>query len=223
MLFAVGIGSIVLGLSEGANWHWGSPAVIGLLAGGAVLTLGSLLRSRRDIGAGRPSALELDLYANRHFALAGLGSALFGAALYAWLLAGPLFVVTFWDYSVLKSGLSITPGAVTAAIASVAVGRRATPKAQFLAVVLGSALFAAVGAFMAATLGHELGGAVGVAIMAVLLTGDTPDPLGKFLDVYWFCAIAAFGAMLAGVLLRFVAPSAPRNADVRPRESVGAN
>ena len=70
--------------------------------------------------------------------MASIGSATFGAAVFAWLLSGPLLLTGVWDYSVLEAGLAVSPGALTSAAASFYVGQRATPTGQRAAITGGS-------------------------------------------------------------------------------------
>ncbi len=191
--FTVGVAGVVLGLSEGSNWHWASASVLALLVGGGIFTAWAILRSWGRQEGRRSPALELDLYQNRRFALAGLGSTFFGAALYTWLLVSPLFLSVFWHYSILKVGLAITPGAFTAAVASVVVGKRFTAKAQGTAVLVGGLLFAAVCAFMGFALGHHPsflaiwlpagvfgGAAIGLALTGLTTISSTSVPPQRF-------------------------------------------
>jgi EmrB/QacA subfamily drug resistance transporter len=153
--FTVGIAGIVIGLSEGSNWGWSSNSVLVSLVVGVFALAYALLRSRPGAAAeGRIPALELDLYRNRRFALAGLGSGFFAAAMYSWLLTGPLFLTAIWHYSVLKAGLAVTPGALSATLTSLYVGRRATPRIQGIAVLVGALTFCVVCAVMGGLLGE---------------------------------------------------------------------
>jgi uncharacterized protein (TIGR00369 family) len=58
----------------------------------------------------------------RSFAVANLGAFLFFAAFSAMLLAGVLFMTGVWHYSVLRAGLSLAPGPLTAALCSAPAG-----------------------------------------------------------------------------------------------------
>jgi EmrB/QacA subfamily drug resistance transporter len=148
VLVALGLGALALGISEGESWHWTSGATLGLIAGG-VLGIGlGLARSRRHPAP----AVEIELWRNHRYAVANAASFLFGCAIYAWMLAGPLFVVSTWGYSVLKAGLAVTPGAVTSTIASLYLGKRATPTVQRWALVGGALLFGVVSIAMAYTI-----------------------------------------------------------------------
>ncbi|MER7751445.1 MFS transporter [Kitasatospora sp. NPDC097643] len=154
--FTVGIAAVVLGLSQGESWGWTSAGVLAALIGGALLTLlAVVLSARAEEGKGRTAALEVDLYRNRRFALSGAGSAFLGAALYTWLLSGPIFLATYWHYSIMEIGLAVTPGALTSAVSAIVVGRRIKPQAQGMAVLIGSLLFAAVCGVMALTLDEQ--------------------------------------------------------------------
>ena len=139
---AVGMGAVVLGVTEGSNWHWGDPRTLGcLLAGAAVLGFSILRAGHQDV-----PAVDTSLWRNRTFALANVVSLFFGAALYAYLLCGVLFLVNIWHYSELAAGFALSPGAVFSAIAAIGIGRvfgnRASPR---LMVVMGAVLIVAVG------------------------------------------------------------------------------
>lgn len=98
-------------------------------------------------------AVETGLFGNRAFAVASGSAAFTGAALFAWLLSSPLFLTSVWHYSVLKAGFAVTPGAVTSAVAAVAVGRRARPGQLPAVVAVSMAAFAAVMVWMYVRLG----------------------------------------------------------------------
>ena len=144
----VAIGSPVTALSQGTDWGWSSWKVLCLFAGGVVFGLVVALRSRSHPAP----ALETDLWRSPVFTAANITSALFGAAMYAWLLACPLYLASVWHYSVLKSGLGVTPGAFFAAAGAVAVGRRMPVERQWRAVLFGGLIAGASFAAMGLTL-----------------------------------------------------------------------
>ncbi|CAG7657304.1 MFS transporter [Actinacidiphila bryophytorum] len=119
-----GIALLVLGLTKGSDWGWAEAATVGCVAGGAALIAVALLRSARHAAP----AVETALFRNRTFTVASVAAAFTGAALFGWLLSSPLFLTTVWHYSVLKAGFAVTPGALTSAVAAVAVGKRAKPQ-----------------------------------------------------------------------------------------------
>ncbi|WP_248958088.1 MFS transporter [Sphaerisporangium perillae] len=142
-LLAGGIGAIALGVTQGPSWHWDDARTIGLLAGGTAGTALALWRSTTH----PVPAVETSLWRSRTFAVANIASALYGAALYPWLLVGVLYLTQVWHYSELRAGLAVSPGALTATIAALALGRfggRFGPRAGVVggaAVMAGSAIW----------------------------------------------------------------------------------
>ncbi|MGC5346479.1 DHA2 family efflux MFS transporter permease subunit [Streptomyces sp. DT171] len=151
LVLALGIGGVVFGVTQGTDWGWGGARVLALIIGGAVLVVLALLRSR---GHAAP-AVEWDLWRNRSFAATNVTSLLFGAAMYSYLLSTLLFLNAVWGYSELKAGLAVTPGAFSAAVGALVVGRRVGPRAQWAAAAGGSVLFGASCAAMYLLLGTE--------------------------------------------------------------------
>ncbi|MGC5364878.1 DHA2 family efflux MFS transporter permease subunit [Streptomyces sp. DT24] len=151
LVLALGIGGVVFGVTQGTDWGWGGVRVLALIIGGAVLVVLALLRSR---GHTAP-AVEWDLWRNRSFAATNVTSLLFGAAMYSYLLSTLLFLNAVWGYSELKAGLAVTPGAFSAAVGALVVGRRVGPRAQWAAAAGGSVLFGASCAAMYLLLGTE--------------------------------------------------------------------
>jgi EmrB/QacA subfamily drug resistance transporter len=151
LLVAAGIGAAVAGLTEGDQWGWSSASTIGAIAIGVALVAAALARARRHPAP----AVETELWRSRPFAVANLTSLLFGAAVFAWLLIGALFLTSVWHYSILKTGLAVSPGALASAVAAVLVGRSATPRVQRAAVSAGAVLLAVTGIWMYEALGSE--------------------------------------------------------------------
>ncbi|MEO5877726.1 MAG: MFS transporter [Streptosporangiaceae bacterium] len=138
-----GIGAVVLGMTQGKPWGWGDPRILAALGVGTAAIALALWRSARH----PVPALEISLWRSRTFAAANLTSFLYGAALYPWLLVGVLFLTQIWDYSELRAGLAMTPGAVTAAVTAILMARLATPRTAVLVgavFMFGTALWAAL-------------------------------------------------------------------------------
>ncbi|MFJ3880387.1 DHA2 family efflux MFS transporter permease subunit [Streptomyces sp. NPDC090077] len=133
----LGVGGLVAALTQGSAWGWGSAPFLGVLAGGAVLLAVALVRSARH----RTPVLELTLLRTRKFAVANGSFMLFGAAMYCWLLASPLFAAQIWHYTPLQAGLALSPGALVSVVASVLAGRMPR-RHQRTVVVVGTLLFA---------------------------------------------------------------------------------
>nr|WSX73788.1 DHA2 family efflux MFS transporter permease subunit [Streptomyces sp. NBC_00899]WSX80149.1 DHA2 family efflux MFS transporter permease subunit [Streptomyces sp. NBC_00899] len=146
-----GIALLVLGLTKGSDWGWTEAATVASVAGGAALIAVALVRSTRHAAP----AVETALFRNRTFATASTAAAFTGAALFGWLLSSPLFLTTVWHYSVLKAGFAVTPGALTSAIAAVAVGKRAKPHHLPAVVGVSMAAFAAVSVWAYLGLGTD--------------------------------------------------------------------
>lgn len=136
---ALGLSGLVFGVTQGSEWGWTAGSVLTLLIGGGVLTVLALVLSRRHSSP----AIEWTLWRSRTFAATNLTSVLFGASMYAYLLSSLLYLNAVWGYSELKAGLAVTPGAFSAAIGAVIVGRRVGARFQWAAVLAGSALFGA--------------------------------------------------------------------------------
>ncbi|WP_329370854.1 MFS transporter [Streptomyces sp. NBC_00669] len=213
--FTAGIALLVLGLTKGSDWGWGSAATIGTTTGGAVLGALALGRS-----AHHPApAVETGLFGNRTFAVASAASAFTGAALFAWLLSGPLFLTTVWHYSVLRAGFAVTPGALTSALAAVVVGKRAKP--HQLPFVIGAAMaaFAAVSVWTWQQLGSDpsfltlwlpmglIGGAAfGATLTALSTAAATSVPPSRFASGIGMSTTArqlggALGAAATGAII----------------------
>jgi EmrB/QacA subfamily drug resistance transporter len=172
---AVALGLVVVGVTKGGNWGWGSPAAVGCIGGGLLLLAAAILRARRH----EAPALETSLWRSRVFATANLTSVILGAAVYSWLLLCVLFLTTVWHYPVLKAGLAVSPGAFTSAAAAVVAGRVSGVRGSRPVVVAGSLLLAGVGVWIAVAMGTHPNfltfwlpaGAVAGAAMGAAMTG----------------------------------------------------
>ncbi|TCJ93629.1 MFS transporter [Nocardia alba] len=134
LAIAIGLGAIVAAVTEGQSWGWTAPGTLVALLGGLALTGFALVRSRRHANP----AVAVALWRDRQFAVANAGSMLFGASMFAWLLAGPLFLDAIWGYSVLESAAALTVGAVASMVTAVVAGRITTPAGQRWVGVLGA-------------------------------------------------------------------------------------
>ncbi|MFJ9122728.1 MFS transporter [Streptomyces sp. NPDC102340] len=151
LFLTAGTGLLVLGVTQGREWHWDDPRTLGSLVGGLVLAAGALLRARRHP---RP-ALQTRLWRSRPFALANLVSLFFGAALYAWLLVGALLLVNVWHYPWISAGLSMTPGALLSAGVAATVGRSLSRSRPHLVVFCGALTLVAAGLWLGLTLSSQ--------------------------------------------------------------------
>jgi EmrB/QacA subfamily drug resistance transporter len=177
VVLAVALALVIVGVTKGSEWGWTSGATIGCLGGGLALLAAALWRARRHPAP----ALETSLWRNRVFAAANLTSMVLGAAIYAWLLLCVLFVTTIWHYSVLKAGLSVSPGAFTSAAGAVVAGRMSGTRGARPVVVVGGILLTIDGIWcMLAVSPHPQfltfwlpAGAFGGLAMGIAMTGVT--------------------------------------------------
>ncbi|TDB90325.1 MFS transporter [Actinomadura sp. KC216] len=110
-MLALGIGGVVLGLTQGQDWGWSGARTIGALVIGTAAVTIALMRSARH----PVPAVEISLWRGRRFAAANVISFGYGMAMLPWLLVGVLYLTEVWHYSELEAGLAQSPGAVTAA------------------------------------------------------------------------------------------------------------
>ncbi|WP_081639957.1 DHA2 family efflux MFS transporter permease subunit [Actinomadura flavalba] len=138
-LLTAGVGALVLGLTNGEHWGWTAPGTLLFTVAGPLLIAAALFRSRSHAAP----AVEFDLWRSRDFRIANLVAFPTAVAMFAWLLATPLFVATVWDYSILKAGLAVTPGAFASAVAAIGIARIRRRGLQRAAVSVGMVLFTA--------------------------------------------------------------------------------
>jgi len=144
LVLGAAVGLVVLAVTEGEDWGWGSPAVIGGLAVSAVGLAAVVLRSRRH----PVPALEVSLWRHPTYATANVVSVLFGIAMYSWLLVTTIFLIDIWGYSALEAGLAVTPGAAASAVVSIGLSRAARRPSPRVLVLAGSAAVGASGIWL---------------------------------------------------------------------------
>ncbi|MFF0633194.1 MFS transporter [Nocardia sp. NPDC004151] len=134
----LGIGTVVAAVTQGPQWGWTDARTLGSALIGVALLALALWRSRRHP---RP-AIAIGLWRSHAYALVNAVSFVFGATMFAWLLAGPLWLDAIWQYSVLESAAAMSIGAVASMVTAVVAGRAPVPWQRWLG-VLGALLFAA--------------------------------------------------------------------------------
>src|SRR5262245_17564374 len=166
LLLAVGIGALALAIVEGPEWGWSSSRVLGAFAASAV-SLGCFVwRSSRHPAP----VIELSLFRVRSFAVANAGGFVFALGFYALLLCNVLFLTGVWGYSILETGILLTPGPLAAAIAAPLGGRLSDRFGQRLVAVPGGLVFA-VGALLFALGIGEQPSYLSEFLPATVLTG----------------------------------------------------
>jgi len=138
------VGLLVLAVTEGEDWGWGSPAVLGGLVAGVLGLAAVVLRSRRH----PVPALEVSLWRHPTYATANVVSVLFGVAMYSWLLVTTIFLMEVWGFSALGAGLAMTPGALASAVVSIGLSRATRRPSARALVLTGSLAVAASGLWL---------------------------------------------------------------------------
>jgi EmrB/QacA subfamily drug resistance transporter len=187
--FALSVAALVLSITQGEDWGWSSPAVLGGLAAAALFGGAAIRRSATH----RAPALEITLWRSRVYAAANAVSFLFGAALYIVLISGVVFLIDVWGYSPLDAGLAVTPGALTAAAVGIYVGRLARRPSPAMLVAAGTSLIAGVATVLALLLGSDprlwelwvptglvLGAGIGAVSVGVTTAAAMSVPPQKF-------------------------------------------
>jgi EmrB/QacA subfamily drug resistance transporter len=112
ILLAIGLASLTLGLSFGAEWGWGSPRIVAALVIGTVGLLAMIVVELRV----REPVLDLTLFRNRVFASASFSQILSFLALAAVGFLLPFYLEQLRGYSTTRAGLLLTPLPITIAI-----------------------------------------------------------------------------------------------------------
>lgn len=149
LLLAAGAVLVLVAVTETGQWGWVDIRTVACGAAGATLLAVALLRTRTHAAP----AVEIALLRNRAFAAATVGAALYGVALFAWMLASVLFVTSVWGYSIVEAGLAVTPGAFSAAVGSVVAGRAIERRGPAPVVAVGALIFALGGLWMVLGIG----------------------------------------------------------------------
>ncbi len=181
-----GVGILVLGVTQGREWGWASPAVIGSLTASVGLITFFVFRSRRHSAP----LFDLSLFAIRSYRVALIGALLFSSAFFgSWVLL-PTFIQRWWHWSVLETGLAVMPSSIISAVLAAPIG------------------------LVVDRFGHRwmvaLGGLFGAVAMAGFALFMTPEPrlwVGLLLpSVFLGLSMAILFAMLVGAAMREVPP-----------------
>jgi MFS family permease len=119
LMLAAVIAALTLAIVQGNAWGWTSARVLALFA--AMLVLGAAFVWRCSWH--RLPVLDLALFRARGFALANGVTVIAGAGFFAYTLANVLFLTGVWRYSILDSGLAMTPGPIVAVLVAVPASR----------------------------------------------------------------------------------------------------
>ncbi|CAA9478321.1 MAG: GTP-binding and nucleic acid-binding protein YchF, partial [uncultured Solirubrobacteraceae bacterium] len=139
LVFAASVSALVLAVTQGQDWGWTSPQVLGAFAASVVLLAVFVRRSAHH----RAPVVDLALLRNRTFSVANGMSIIASAGFFAYTLSNILFLTGVWRYSVLEAGLAVTPGPFVAAAVAGPGSRLAERHGHRLVLVAGGLVWGA--------------------------------------------------------------------------------
>jgi EmrB/QacA subfamily drug resistance transporter len=121
VLLSGALALLVLAISEGPSWGWSSGGIIAGFVAAITLLSTFLYRSAHHA----EPVLDLTLFRARSFSVANAAAFIYAMGFFAMLLGNILFLTSVWHYSILRAGLSVTPGPLVVAVVSGPAGRLA--------------------------------------------------------------------------------------------------
>lgn len=118
VLFLAGLVALLLGLNQGHNWGWTSPAIIGLLAGAALL-LGVFVWLEGRVAH---PMLELSLFSRPLFSAAVSSAVLNYISLYSILFLMPFYLIQGRGLNTAQAGLLLTAQPLVMAVVAPLAG-----------------------------------------------------------------------------------------------------
>ncbi len=170
-LLFVWLAALTLGLNQGRNLGWGSPATVGLFAT-AIVGVGAFILVERRVPE---PMLQLSVFRNRLFTAASISSLLSFMANFAVALLMPFYFVQALGYSPAVAGMMLLPQPLTMSIVA--------PFSGMLSDRIGSRLLASTG--------------IGIACLS-LLSLSTLDAQSTYPEVAVRLAAMGFGIGLFG-------------------------
>lgn len=151
LLLAGCLSLLTLGIVQGDDWGWSSPAVLGSLVGAALLALAFVASSR----AHPQPLLDPALLRIRPFVTGNALTMVAGMGFYAYMLTNILWLQYVWHYEILRAGLALVPGALVAAVVGARLGPLAQARGYRRVLVPGALVWAAAYLWYAAEVGPE--------------------------------------------------------------------
>jgi EmrB/QacA subfamily drug resistance transporter len=139
LLVSTSLAGLVLGISEGPSWGWASTRVLVSFLAALIIGTAFVLRCRRHA----EPLLDLSMFQDRAFTFANLATLLYAMGFFAMLLGNILFLTSVWHYSILRAGLSVTPGPIVVAMVSGPAGKLASKHGFRPVLIAGLACFVA--------------------------------------------------------------------------------
>jgi len=137
VLSVLGMGGIVLGILV---WQEGGESVAALLAIGAIALAGLVFWLARRKRQEKPTLLDPQLFASRHFRLGVSQQLLQQIALGGTMIALPIYLQMVLEYNAMQAGLSIAPLSLSMFGMAVLAGRRTGTRRPSSIIRLGFAL-----------------------------------------------------------------------------------
>jgi EmrB/QacA subfamily drug resistance transporter len=199
LLQGVAVGSVVLVILKYELWGVGDWRILASVAAAAIALPLLLQRSRTH-----PSpVLDLQLFRNRTFAVANLGSLLFSITFYGMVIAWVLFMTDVWHYSLLTTGLTFIPGALIGAAVGGPAGEFAE-KHGSRGVAITGALVSTLGlALIIASTGHRPAFFAEVLPGSLIYSAGSSAALTALLGASWTSAPPSQYAQASGINLAF--------------------
>lgn len=164
VLIALAAGSLSYALVESDTVGWASTQTLVVFGAGMVLLGLFILHQRRTASP----TLDLELFAVGNFRWGNLAMFVYSMAFSTMFFGLILFLVTVWDWSILKAGPAVTPAPFLAALLAPRFGKLAGRIGQRPLVILGGVLFAISGLYRVIFLTAEVDYWVAVAIPLLL-------------------------------------------------------
>jgi EmrB/QacA subfamily drug resistance transporter len=167
-LLGAGASSLILALSwGGTSYPWGSPVIIGLLAGTVAMVVLWVLVERR---ATEP-IIPLDLLKAPIFRVASGASAIIGFSMFGAITFLPLFLQTVHGADATTSGLQMVPIMAAVLTMSVWSGRRISATGRYRRFPIAGTIIVTIGIFLLSRLGVHTPYWKAAIFMAIVGTG----------------------------------------------------
>lgn len=111
--------SLLIALSQGRQWGWGSGKTIGLFIAGAVLLAIFIIQELRS----KHPLLNLRVFGNYRFSITLVANTIITISLYSGTLLVPLFLQNVQGTSAMKTGLVLLPASLIMALAMPIAGK----------------------------------------------------------------------------------------------------
>ncbi len=120
---AIGLGSLLYGLSDASTDGWGSAKVVGFLGLGVIMLILFVIVELNIVRREGQPLLDMRVFGNRSFATSSIASVFVIFALYGGLFVIPIYLQEIRGLSAYQAGLLLLPQAFASMISSVIGGR----------------------------------------------------------------------------------------------------